>query len=43
MGGQGDGQKLKKKVSGGSVPSIFVETVVINYFPYSIRLMFTLF
>ena len=43
MGGRGDGQKLKKTVLGGSVPSIFVETVVINYFPHSFRLMFTLF
>ena len=30
--------KTEKTALGGSVPSIFVETVVINYFPYSFRL-----
>ena len=30
--------KTEKTALGGSVSSIFVETVVINYFPYSLRL-----
>ena len=30
--------KTENTALGGSVPSIFVETVVINYFPYSFRL-----
>ena len=30
--------KTEKTALGGGVPSIFVETVVINYFPYSLRL-----
>ena len=30
--------KTEKTALGGSVSSIFVETVVINYFPYSFRL-----
>ena len=30
--------KTENTALGGSVPSIFVETVVIKYFPYSFRL-----
>ena len=30
--------KTEQTALGGNVPSIFVETVVINYFPHSFRL-----